>query len=82
MSGSEESKQKIKGLLHNIIITNTYIQNMEDKDRYDAVVSYVEAKYPKYKNKSLIVKEFDSHFRVNLHENGSPLVLSKNILNK
>ena len=37
---------------------------MEDKDRYDAVVSYVEAKYPKYKNKSLIVREFDSHFKV------------------
>ena len=55
---------------------------MEDRNRYDAVVSYVEAKYPKYKNKSLIVKEFDSHFRVNLHENGSPLVLSKNILSK
>jgi hypothetical protein len=29
MSGSEESKQKIKGLLHNVIIINTYIQNME-----------------------------------------------------
>ena len=55
---------------------------MEDKDRYDAVVSYVEAKYPKYKHKSLIVKEFDSHCRVTLHENGSPLVLSKAILNK
>ena len=80
MSGSEESKQKIKGLLHNVIIINTYIQNMEDKDRYDAVVSYVEANYKKYKGKSLIVKEFGSHFRVNLHENGSPLVLSKNIL--
>ena len=55
---------------------------MEDKDRYDAVVSYVEANYKNYKNKSLIVKEFGSHFRVNLHENGSPLVLSKNILDK
>jgi hypothetical protein len=55
---------------------------MEDKDRYNAVVSYVESKYPKYKNKSLIVKEFGNHFRVNLHENGSPLVLSKDILNK
>ena len=55
---------------------------MEDRNRYDAVVSYVESKYPKYKGKSLIVKEFDSHFRVNLHENGSPLVLSKAILSK
>ena len=55
---------------------------MEDKDRYDAVVSYVEAKYPKYKDKSLIVREFDSHFKVNLHENGSPLVLGKGILSK
>ena len=83
MSGSEESKQKIKGLLHNIIINNPIdIQNMENKDRYDAVVSYVEANYKAYKGKSLIVKEFGSHFRVNLHKNGSPLVLSKNILNK
>ena len=55
---------------------------MEDKDRYNAVVSYVEANYKNYKGKSLIVKEFDSHFRVNLHENGSPLVLSKSILDK
>ncbi len=55
---------------------------MEDKDRYNAVVSYVEAKYPRYKGKSLIVREFDSHFKVNLHENGSPLVLGKEILNK
>lgn len=55
---------------------------MEDKDRYNTVVSYVEAKYPKYKGKTLIVKELDSHFKVNLHENGSPLVLSKEILNK
>ena len=54
---------------------------MEDKGRYDAVVSYVESKYPKYKGKSLIVREFDGHFKVNLHENGSPLVLSKAILN-
>ncbi len=55
---------------------------MEDKDRYNAVVSYVEAKYPRYKGKSLIVREFDSHFKVNLHENGSPLVLGKEILNR
>ena len=55
---------------------------MEDRNRYDAVVSYVEANYKAYKGKSLIVKEFGSHFRVNLHENGSPLVLSKAILNK
>ena len=55
---------------------------MEDKDRYNAVVSYVEANYKKYKGKSLIVREFDGHFKVNLHENGSPLVLSKAILNK
>ena len=82
MSGSEESKQKIKDLLPNIINNPIDIQNMENKDRYDAVVSYVESKYPKYKGKSLIVKEFGSHFRVNLHKNGSPLVLIKNILNK
>ena len=55
---------------------------MEDRNRYDAVVSYVEAKYPKYKNKSLIVREFGSHFRVNLHKDGPPLVLSKAILSK
>ena len=55
---------------------------MEDKDRYNAVVSYVEAKYPRYKGKLLIVKEFDSHFRINLRENGSPLVLNKSILDK
>ena len=55
---------------------------MEDKNRYNAVVSYVEASYPKYKGKSLVVRELDTHFKVNLHENGSPLVLSKAILYK
>jgi|TARA_R110000782_G_scaffold35099_6_gene84066 hypothetical protein len=55
---------------------------MEDRSRFNAVVAYVESKYPKYKSKTMIVKEYDSHFKVNLHENGSPLVLSKEILNK
>ena len=83
MSGSEESSTNQKALL-TIIINNPIDipEIMEDKNRYDAVVSYVESKYPKYKNKSLIVREFDSHFKVNLHENGSPLVLSKAILSK
>ena len=37
---------------------------MEDKARYDKVVAYVWSKYPNYKNKTLIVKEFDNHFKM------------------
>ena len=54
---------------------------MEDKTRYNKVVAYVESKYPKYKNKTLIVKEFDNHFQININKDGSPLILGKGILN-
>ena len=54
---------------------------MEDKARYDKVVAYVESNYKQYKNKTLIVKEFDNHFQINTHVDGSPLILGKGILN-
>jgi hypothetical protein len=53
---------------------------MEDKARYDKVVTYVESKYPKYKNKTLIVKEFDNHFKILINRDGSPLILGKSII--
>ena len=53
---------------------------MEDRERYNKVVTYVESKYPKYKNKPLIVREFDNHFKINTHVDGSPLILSKTII--
>jgi len=55
---------------------------MEDKDRYNAGVSYVEVNDKNYKGKSLSVNDFDNHFRVNLLDNVSHLVLSKAKLNK
>tara|TARA_B110000305_G_C18853294_1_gene365518 strand:+ start:138 stop:302 length:165 start_codon:yes stop_codon:yes gene_type:complete len=54
---------------------------MEDKARYDKVVAYVESNYKQYKNKTLIVKEFDNHFQININKDGSPLILGKGILN-
>ena len=46
------------------------------------VEKYVYENYPTYKEKQLIIKEQDSHFKVYRHKDGSPLILSKEIINK
>jgi hypothetical protein len=45
------------------------------------VEEYVYKNYPNLKEKPLIIKELDSHFQVLSHKDGSPLILSKQILN-
>ena len=44
------------------------------------VTEYVYQNYKGYKGKNLVVKEYDTCFKVYKHINGSPLVLSKKIL--
>ena len=45
------------------------------------VTEYVYKNYKLYKNKQLIIKEFDNCFHVLVHEDSSPLILGKKIIN-
>ena len=46
----------------------------------DQVTEYVYKNYSTYKDKQLIIKELDSHFRIYKHKDGAPLILGKSIL--
>lgn len=48
---------------------------MEEK-----VIEYVYKNYKSLKDKELIVEEFDTHFTVRAHKDGSPLILGKGII--
>ena len=45
------------------------------------ITEYVYKNYKLYKNKQLIIKEFNSCFHVLIHEDSSPLILGKKIIN-
>ena len=45
------------------------------------ITEYVYKNYKSYKNKQLIIKEFDNCFHVLIHEDSSPLILGKKIIN-
>jgi|TARA_B110000977_G_scaffold70290_1_gene95441 hypothetical protein len=45
------------------------------------ITEYVYKNYKLYKNKQLIIKEFDNCFHVLIHEDSSPLILGKKIIN-
>jgi len=51
--------------------------NAETKQQ---VEDYVYENYKAYKDKNLIIRELESHFRVLKHKDGSPLILSKEII--
>ncbi len=44
------------------------------------VIEYVYNNYKSYKDKELIVEEFDNCFRVKINKDESPLILSKGII--
>ena len=44
------------------------------------VIEYVYNNYKSYKNKLLIVEEFDNCFRIKSNEDESPLILGKEII--
>jgi hypothetical protein len=46
------------------------------------IIEYVYKNYKQYKNKQLIIREFDNCFHVLKHKDGSPLILGKSIINK
>lgn len=53
-----------------------------NNDVVDQVKEYVYTNYKSYVGKELIIKDMDSHFRIYVHKDGSPLILSKTILNQ
>lgn len=53
---------------------------MDNKQLEKQVTEYVYKNYPAYKNKQLIIKELESHYRVYKHQDGSPLILGKQII--
>ena len=46
------------------------------------ITEYVYKNYKQYKDKPLIIRELDNCFHVLKHEDGSPLILGKSIINK
>jgi len=46
------------------------------------VTEYVYKNYKLYKDKQLIIREFDNCFHILKHEDSSPLILGKKITNK
>ena len=46
------------------------------------ITEYVYKNYKEYKNKQLIIRELDNCFHILKHEDGSPLILGKSIINK
>ena len=53
--------------------------NEETKNQ---ITEYVYKNYKSYKDKQLIIREYDKYFHVLKHEDGSPLILGKSIINK
>lgn len=51
----------------------------ENPELYKKVQDYVWKNYKSYTNKPLIIREFDSHFKINLIRDDSPLILGKGI---
>jgi len=44
------------------------------------VEEYALKRFPKrFKNKKVLIKEFESHYEVNHNKDASPIILSKNI---
>ena len=55
-------------------------KNMNE-DIIKKVKEYVYKNYKSYKDKQLIIREKDNCFHICKHEDGSPLILGKKILN-
>ncbi len=46
------------------------------------ITEYVYKNYKSYKDKQLIIREYDKCFHILKHEDGSPLILGKGIINE
>ena len=54
---------------------------MKEED-IEKITEYVYKNYKWLKNQKLIIREFDNCFHILKHEDGSPLILGKKIINK
>jgi len=54
---------------------------MEDNTKQQ-ITEYVYKNYKQYKNKQLIIRELKNCFHILKHEDSSPLILGKSIINK
>ena len=52
----------------------------ENPELYEKVLAYVWKNYKNYKDKKLIIREFDSHSKINIIRTDSPLILGKGIV--
>ena len=52
------------------------------KEIMNSVTQYVWANYKQYKDKPLIIREYDNHFKINMNKDGSPLILGKGIVDE
>ena len=53
-----------------------------NEDIKNQITEYVYKNYKSYKDKQIIIKELDNCFHILKHEDGSPLILGKSIINK
>ena len=53
-----------------------------NEDVIKSIEEYVYKNYKSYKDKQLIIREYDKCFHVLKHEDGSPLILGKGIINE
>jgi len=53
-----------------------------DENIIQQITEYVYTNYKWLKNQKLIIREFDNCFHILKHEDGSPLILGKKIINK
>jgi hypothetical protein len=51
------------------------------EDTIQQITEYVYKNYKTYANKPLIIKEMNTCFQVLIHEDSSPLILGKSIIN-
>ena len=52
-----------------------------DENIRKQIIEYVYKNYKSYKDKQLIIKEYDNCFHILIHIDSSPLILGKTILN-
>jgi hypothetical protein len=50
------------------------------EENIQQITEYVYKNYKTYKNKPLIIKEYDNCFHILIHQDGSPLILGKSII--
>ena len=53
-----------------------------NEETIQQITEYVYKNYKEYKNKQLIIKERSNCFHILKHEDSSPLILGKKIINK